>query len=163
MAGWHHWLNGHESELTPGGGDGQGGLACYDSWGRKELDTTERLIWSDTLNDLVLCLTTIPGGSDGKASAYNVGDPGWDWSSLGREDLLEKEMVTHSSILAWKIPWMEKPGRLQSMGLQSAGHDSATSLSLMIVLVHPYQISSCRSACIILNPIWILQTHLYDL
>ena len=37
--------------------------------------------------------------------------------SLGREDLLEKEMVTHSSILAWKIPWMEEPGRLQSMGL----------------------------------------------
>ena len=36
--------------------------------------------------------------------------------SLGREDLLEKEMATHSSILAWKIPWMVKPGRLQSMG-----------------------------------------------
>ena len=39
--------------------------------------------------------------------------------SLGREDLLEKEMVTHSSILAWKIPWTKKPGRLQAMGLQS--------------------------------------------
>ena len=39
--------------------------------------------------------------------------------SLGWEDLLEKEMATHSSILAWKIPWMEKPGRLQSMGSQS--------------------------------------------
>ena len=39
--------------------------------------------------------------------------------SLGREDLLEKEMATHSSTLAWKIPWMEEPGRLQSMGLQS--------------------------------------------
>ena len=38
--------------------------------------------------------------------------------SLGQEDLLEKEMATHSSILAWKIPWMEEPGRLQSMGLQ---------------------------------------------
>ena len=43
--------------------------------------------------------------------------------SLGREDLLEKEMATHSSTLAWKIPWMEEPGRLQSMGLQRAGHD----------------------------------------
>ena len=43
--------------------------------------------------------------------------------SLGREDLLEKEMVTHSSILAWEIPWTEKPGRLQSMGLQRIGHD----------------------------------------
>ena len=42
--------------------------------------------------------------------------------SLGREDLLEKEMETHSSILAWKIPWMEEPGRLQSMGSQRVGH-----------------------------------------
>ena len=43
--------------------------------------------------------------------------------SLGWEDLLEKEMAIHSSILAWEIPWMEEPGRLQSMGLQRVGHD----------------------------------------
>ena len=43
--------------------------------------------------------------------------------SLGQEDLLEKVMATHSSILAWKIPWMEEPGRLQSMALQRIGHD----------------------------------------
>ena len=43
--------------------------------------------------------------------------------SLGREDLLEKEMATHSSILAWKIPWTVEPGRLQSMGSQRVGHD----------------------------------------
>ena len=43
--------------------------------------------------------------------------------SLGWEDLLEKEMATHSSILAWKIPWTEEPGRLQSMGLQRVEHD----------------------------------------
>ena len=43
--------------------------------------------------------------------------------SLGWEDLLQKETVTHSSTLAWKIPWMEEPGRLQSMGSQGAGHD----------------------------------------
>ena len=43
--------------------------------------------------------------------------------SLGREDPLEKEMATHSSTLAWKIPWTEEPGRLQSMGLQRVGHD----------------------------------------
>ena len=42
--------------------------------------------------------------------------------SLGQEDL-EKEMATHSSILAWKIPWMEEPGRLQSMGLQRIRHN----------------------------------------
>ena len=45
MAGWHHWLDGRESEWTRGVGDGQGGLACCDSWGRKESDTTEWLIW----------------------------------------------------------------------------------------------------------------------
>ena len=43
--------------------------------------------------------------------------------SLGWEELLEKEMATHSSILAWKIPWTEKPGRQQSMGSQRVGHD----------------------------------------
>ena len=43
--------------------------------------------------------------------------------SLGWEDLLEQEMPTHSSVLAWKIPWMEEPGRLQSMGLLKVGHD----------------------------------------
>ena len=45
MVGWHHWLNGHEFELAPGVGDGQGGLACYSSWGHKESDMTERLNW----------------------------------------------------------------------------------------------------------------------
>ena len=43
--------------------------------------------------------------------------------SLGQEDLLEKEMATHSSILAWKIPWTEKPSRLQSIGSQRVGHN----------------------------------------
>ena len=43
--------------------------------------------------------------------------------SLGQEDLLEKEMATHSSILVWKTPWMEEPGKLQSVGLQRVGHD----------------------------------------
>ena len=52
--------------------------------------------------------------------------------SLGQEDLLEKEMTTHSSILAWKIPWTEEPGRLQSMGSQRVRHDWVTSLSFLI-------------------------------
>ena len=49
MTGWHHWLNGREFEWTPGVDDGQGGLACCDSWGRKESDTTEWLNWTYTL------------------------------------------------------------------------------------------------------------------
>ena len=52
----------------------------------------------------------------------------WVWS-LGWEDLLEKGMATHSSILAWRIPWTEEPGRLQSMGVQRVRHDWATSLT----------------------------------
>ena len=55
-----------------------------------------------------------PGGSDGEVYACNAGDPR---SLLGQEDPLEKEMATHSSTLAWKIPWMEEPGGLQSMGV----------------------------------------------
>ena len=55
MAGWHHWLNGCESEWTLGVRDGQGGLACCDSWGRKESDTTERLNWTE-LRGLILKL-----------------------------------------------------------------------------------------------------------
>ena len=47
MAGWHYWLNGCECVWTPGVGDGQGGLVCCNSWGHKQLDMIERLIWSD--------------------------------------------------------------------------------------------------------------------
>ena len=67
-----------------------------------------------------------PGGSEGKESACNAGDSG---SIPGSGSTLEKEMATHSSTLAWKIPWMEKPGRLQSTGLQKVRQDLATSLS----------------------------------
>ena len=49
--------------------------------------------------------------------------------SLGREDPLEKEMATHSSILSWRIPWTEEPGGLQSTGLQRVGHDWASDLT----------------------------------
>ena len=49
--------------------------------------------------------------------------------SLGREDPLEKEMLNHSSILAWRIPWIEKPRGLQSTGWQRVGHDGVTSPS----------------------------------
>ena len=53
--------------------------------------------------------------------------------SLGQEDSLEKEMATHSSTLAWKIPWTEEPGRLQSVGSQRRGQDWVTSLSKYLI------------------------------
>ena len=60
------------------------------------------------------------GGSDSKESACSAGDLG---SIPGWEDPLEKGMATHSSILAWRIPWTEEPGGLQFMQSQKAGHD----------------------------------------
>ena len=58
-AGWHHWLDGHESEWTLGVGDGQGGLACCNSWGCKQSDTTERLNWTEALKTSKLQLTQL--------------------------------------------------------------------------------------------------------
>ena len=78
---------------------------------------------------------SFPGGSDGKESACNAGDsnsiPGW-----GRSP--EKEMATHSSVVAWRIPWTEKPGGLQSMGSQRVGHDWATNT---FTFIHSLKIS----------------------
>ena len=64
--------------------------------------------WKGTFTKRLTYAWGFPGGSDGKVSAYNVGD-------LGQEDLLEKEMATHSRTLAWKIPWMEEPGGLHTV------------------------------------------------
>ena len=61
-----------------------------------------------------------PGGSVVKNLPASAGDWG---SVLGQEDILEKEMATHFSILVWEIPWTEKPGGLQSMGSQRLGYD----------------------------------------
>ena len=72
-----------------------------------------------------------PGGSEVKASACNPGDLD---SIPGPEDPLEKEMATRSSILAWRIPWKEVPGRLQSTGSQSVRHDLVTSLHFTSLL-----------------------------
>ena len=67
MAGWHHQLNGREFEWTPGIGDGQGGLACCDSWGCKESDTTEQLNWTELTDWSRIRLS---------APAYSYGSPG---------------------------------------------------------------------------------------
>ena len=70
----------------------------------------------------------------------------WVWS-LGWEDLLEKETATHSSILAWKIPWMEEPGRLQSMGSQRIGHDWAACTFTHLVRGFPGGTSGKEPTC----------------
>ena len=67
-----------------------------------------------------------PGGANGKEPACQCRTQEMLVWSLGQEDLLEKEMATHSNILAWKIPWTEEPGGLQSTGSQRVGHNWAT-------------------------------------
>ena len=100
----------------------------YNPWGRKESDTTERLLC------VCVCVCVLiwgfPGGSDGKTSACNAGDPGsipGSGRSLGEGNPLSQldagKKATHSSVLVWRIPWMEEPGGLQSMGSQRVGHD----------------------------------------
>ena len=64
-----------------------------------------------------------PGGASGKEVASCLPVQGTWVQSLGREDPLEEEMATHSSVLSWRIPWTEEPGRLQSPGSQRVGHD----------------------------------------
>ena len=76
-----------------------------------------RPLYSSVLYTIPLGHFGLPCGSTaGKESTCGSGDPGW-------EDLLEKGTATHSSILAWRIPWTEEPGGLQSMGSQRVRHD----------------------------------------
>ena len=76
MAGWHHWLDGRESEWTPGVGDGQGGLACCDSLGRKESDRTERLNWTEGISEVhakfLQSCPTLCNGSPSGSSVHGI-------------------------------------------------------------------------------------------
>ena len=73
---------------------------------------------------LLVCVFLISGSLNLAQTVKRLPTMRETWvQSLGQEDLLEKAMATHSSTLAWKIPWTKKPGRLQSMGSQRVGHD----------------------------------------
>ena len=84
-----------------------------------------------------------PGDSDSKESAPNAQDPGL---ILSQEDPLMKGMATPSSILAWRIPWTEEPGKLQSIGSQRAGHDRITNIFTFCVVV-----TTKRNACFLVR------------
>ena len=83
-------------------------------------DLSREHLISIYFGDQICGAVIFPGVADGKESACTAGDPG---STLGQEETLEKKSATHSSILAWRIPWIEEPGGLQPMGLQRVGHD----------------------------------------
>ena len=72
MAWWHHWLDGREFEWTPGVGDGQGGLACCDSWGRKESDMTEWLNWTEYSIVYMYHSFLIHSSADGHLGCFHV-------------------------------------------------------------------------------------------
>ena len=75
----------------------------------------------------------LPGGARGKKPALQCRRHETRVRSLSREDPLEKGMATHSSVLAWRIPWTEEPGRLQSMGSLIAGYDLRDSARMSYV------------------------------
>ena len=149
MLGWHHWLNGQEFEQALGVGDGQGSLACYSPWDHKQSDRTEQLNWTEKIGGLdrsnieffFFFLVCFPFRSVSFSHRWTslvaqtvkrLPTMQETWvQSLG-QDLLEKEMESHSSILAWKIPWTEKPGRLQSTESQRIRHDLVPSLHFCI-------------------------------
>ena len=94
--------------LLSGKSHGRSSLVGYSPWGHKESDTTQGL---NNHNTWAQRLKRLPGMRKNQVQ------------SLGWEDPLEKEMATHSSTLVWKIPWVEEPGRLQSMGSRRVRHD----------------------------------------
>ena len=112
IVGWHYQLNGHEFDSTPGVGDGQGRLACCCPWGlRVGHDWVTELNWTESqgLTSLIAHLVkNLPAVQETRVRSL-------DW-----EDPLEKEIATHFSILAWRIPWREEPGGLWSMGSQGS-------------------------------------------
>ena len=77
MVGWHHWLNGRESEQTPGVGDGQGSLGAGSPWGPKELDMTERLNWTELRDDKIILVTVV---------SHQLPFPAWFGKILLTED-----------------------------------------------------------------------------
>ena len=98
MAGWHHGLDGRESEWTPGVGDGQGGLACCDSWGRKESDTTERLNWTElnVKRDIETAEDT---------------SPNWVLTNIQTQTVLWSPVSQH----IWSPIWEKVPGNTSAL------------------------------------------------
>ena len=118
MVGWHHWFNGHEFEQSPGDCEGQGSLVCFSSWGRKESDTTERLIWSDLIWSGGQTI-----GASASASVLPVNIQGWFPLGLtGLISLLSKGLSrVFTSTIIWKHQFFSAQPALWSTSLST--HD----------------------------------------
>ena len=117
MVAWHHHFNGHEFEQALGLDVGQGSLVCCSPWGCKEVDTNERPNWLITDKDFKFYPYISRRGFPGGSVVKNLpAMQEMQIRSLVQEDPVEQEMANHSNSLAWKIPWKEEPGGLQSMG-----------------------------------------------
>ena len=92
-----------------------------------------------------------PGGAMVKNSPDNAGDTEMWVQSLGLEDALEKEMASHSSILAWGIPWTKESCKLQSMGLQRVGHDCTHTYKLIITPCFRNNVNAFHRHCLNLS------------
>ena len=120
--------------FLPGKCHGWGSLVGYSPWGRKESDMTERLHYGGL--GLIPGWGRSPGERESEvAQSYpTLCDP-MDCSLPGSTVYgIFQAMAPHSSILAWRIPWTEKPGGLQSMGSQRVGHDFTFTFSLLSIL-----------------------------
>ena len=132
MVGWHHWLNGHEFEQCPALGEtSEGPRSC-----EKQIIAPLCVGEGREVNLFIFCwrietslvaqmVKNLPAMQETQVQSL-------DW-----KDPLVKRMATHSSILAFRIPWAEGPGRLQSLGSQRVRHDWATPTTLTSRREHP--------------------------
>ena len=120
MAGWHHRLDGHEFGWTPGVGDGQGGLACCNSWSRKESDTTVTEL-TDWLTDWYI-FKGCPGSSAGKESTCKAGDP----SSVPGSGRCPGEGISYPLQYSWAslvAQTVKNPPAMQETWVRSLGQE----------------------------------------
>ena len=134
MVGCHHQLNGHEFKQALRDGEGQGTSVCCSPWGCKEGNTTQRLN-----NNKKPCMGASQVVLVVKNWPVNAEDP---WV----RKILEEGMTTHSSIFAWRIPWTEEPGGLQSTGSQRVRHDLATKQQSSKCFYLSYLINQIKSS-----------------
>ena len=132
------------SSILPGKFHGQRGLAGYSPWGQKESTTeytyTLHCVWASLVAQTVKNLP--------KMQETLIRSPGW-------EDSMEKGMATHSSIIAWRIPWTEVPSRLQYLGSQRIRHSGTTNTSNTWPLCSPNQLCNCSDW----HESWINENH----